>query len=328
MNNRILDFAETPARLSARGGLLRIETPEREPAAIPFEHLAAVVCSHGQVSFTQAVLAELAAANAILVACDAKHLPVAMMLPLVAHHRQTAAFQRQAGAGLPLRKRLWRDIVEAKVRAQARTLVRLHGRDEGLMAVARRVKVGNASAMEALAGRFYWSVLFGELRLRRSDGGDARNGLVDYGYAVVRAATARALCAAGLHPGLALHHHNQDDPYPLANDLMEPFRPLVDEWAVRWCARSPSPWALDRETKQDLLAWLTGRYTNGAESRTLFDWAGRCADQLARRLEGRREPLEIPELEREPSEPEMARRKKDPKRVQSHVALRDVRSAG
>ncbi|MCL4795992.1 MAG: type II CRISPR-associated endonuclease Cas1 [Bryobacteraceae bacterium] len=327
MNNRILDFAEAPARLSAREGRLHIESADRPPINIPFDHLAAIVCSHGQVTFTQAVLSELAAANAILISCDTKHLPVAMMLPLVAHHRQTTSFQRQATAPLPLRKRLWRDIVAAKIRAQAQALLSAQDSDAGLGAIARRVNVTNASTMEALAGRHYWAVLFGEQRLRRSDEEDARNALLDYGYAVVRAIAARALCAAGLHPGLALHHHNQDDPYPLANDLMEPFRPLADLWAVGWCASRPSHWALDRPAKQSLLSWLTGRFTDGAESRSLFDWAGRSADQLARCLEAKRSSLDFPELRCVPPQ-EMARPKKDPQRVPRDVALRDVRSAG
>jgi len=328
MNNRILDFADAPARLSARDGRLHIESPDRPAVDIPFDHLAAIVCSHGQVSFTQAVLAELAAANAILISCDARHLPVAMMLPLVAHHRQTTSFQRQALAPLPLRKRLWRDIVAAKVQAQARTLLDVQKLDAGLGAIARRVRVSNASPMEALAGRFYWAALFGEQRLRRSDDEDTRNAFLDYGYAIVRAIVARAICAAGLHPGLALHHHNQDDPYPLANDLMEPFRPLVDLWTVRWCASQPSPWSLDKTSKQDLLSWLTARYSDGVESRSLFDWAGRSADQLARCLESKRSSLDFPELRCALDSQEMARPKKDPQRVPRHVALRDVRSAG
>lgn len=296
MNNRVLDISASPARLSAQGGLLRIEAPGIESRTVPFTHLAAVICGHPQVTFTQAVLAEMAEANAILIACDAKHLPVAMMLPLTAHHRQTTLFQTQASAGLPLRKRLWRQIVSAKVRAQSAALMQVHGKDGGVGLMAQRVKIGNASQMEALASRYYWQQLFKGTKFKRGDEEDTRNALLNYGYAVVRAITARALCGTGLHPGLALHHHNQYDPYPLANDLMEPFRPLVDEWVARWCASRAGPWPLNKDSKAALLARLTERFTDGSENRAIFDWVERAAEQLARCLEGRKQSLEVPEL--------------------------------
>lgn len=296
MNNRVLDISATPARLSAQGGLLRIEPQGSESRTVPFTHLAAVICAHPQITFTQAVVAGMAEANAILISCDAKHLPVAMMLPLTAHHRQTTLFQYQASAGLPLRKRLWRQIVTAKIRAQSAALMQVHGKDGGVGLMAARVKIGNATHMEALAGRYYWPQLFAGTKFKRGDEEDTRNALLNYGYAVVRAITARALCGAGLHPGLALHHHNQYDPYPLANDVMEPFRPLVDEWVAAWCSSRAGPWPLDRESKVSLLAWLTGRFTDGSESRAIFDWVERAAEQLARCLEGKKQSLEVPEL--------------------------------
>jgi CRISP-associated protein Cas1 len=296
VTNRIIDISETPARLSAQNGLLRIEAAGAEARTIPFSHLAAVVCGHPQVTFTQAVIAELAEAGALLIACDAKRLPVAMILPLRTHHRQTTQFQWQAAAGLPLRKRIWRQIVTAKIVSQSGALARLRGEGGALELMAKRVKTGNATQMESLASRYYWPLLFGDAAYRRGEEEDSRNALLDYGYAVVRAIVARALCGAGLHPALALHHHNQYDPYPLANDMMEPFRPLVDEWVAGWCGSRPGPWPLDRESKSGLLSRLSDRFTGKGEDRTLFDWAERAAEQLARCLDGSREDLEFPEL--------------------------------
>ncbi|MCC7236818.1 MAG: type II CRISPR-associated endonuclease Cas1 [Bryobacterales bacterium] len=326
MTNRVLDFAEHPARLSAREGLLRIEVEGASEVRIPFSHLAALVCSHGQVSFTQSVLAELAAAKATLVVCDRKHLPVAMMLPLVGHGEQTNRFQRQAAAGAALQNRLWGEIVAAKIRAQANALLTVTGEEHGFAAMARRVGVRNATAAEAHASRVYWPRLFGDGTYRRGSEVDARNALLDYGYAVVRAIVARALCGAGLHTGLGVHHHNKYDPYPLANDLMEPLRPRVDEWVAGWCAGRPAAqWRLDRASKGALLDRITGRFSDGAEARTLFDWAGLWSERLARCLEAKRARLEIEEVSFVRDDPAaLARSEEDAQRVQGDVAADDV----
>lgn len=297
MTNRVIDIADQPARLSARGGLLRVEREGEEEKSIPFENIAAVICSNRQTSFTQAAVAELAGAGGIFVVCDAKHLPVGMMIPLVGHGEQTTMFQRQAEAGAALKKRLWRETVASKILAQAGTLMAHAGQSYGLEHMARRVKVSNATSTEALASRVYWPLLFDDKRYRRSEDEDSRNGLLNYGYAVVRAIVARALCGAGLHPGLAIHHHNRYDPYPLANDVMEPFRPVVDGWTVRWCSSRPGPWPLDRETKSGLLAFLMGRFTDGEEQRSLFDWAERTAERLARCIEGKRGEIDYPQIQ-------------------------------
>lgn len=302
MTNRVLDLSESPVRLSVENGLLSVETGAGNRRTFPFSTLAAVVCSHPQITFTQAVLAELAAAKAILVACDRKHMPAAMLLPLAPHSTQTEKFRIQSEAPLPLRKRLWKEIVQAKVRAQAALVAELYGPDAALGRLVRSVSVSNASAIEAQAGRLYWARLFNDANYRRSNEDDPRNGPLNYGYAIVRAACARALCSAGLHPALPLHHHNRYDPFPLANDLMEPFRPLVDRWVVQWSQDNQD--GLTREAKQSLLACLTARFSDGRESRTLFDWAQVLADRLARCLERSLQRLDFPLLEPASHEPQ------------------------
>jgi CRISPR-associated protein Cas1 len=310
MNNRVLDLSETPARLRAENGLLHVELDGSVRRTFPFAQVAAVVCSHPQITLTEAVLAELALAKAILVACDRKRMPVAMLLPLTAHSTQTENFRLQSEAPLPLRKRLWKEIVRAKIRAQAAVIGDLYGEDAALRRLFSAVSVSNAAAIEAQASRLYWSRLFADAGYRRSDEEDPRNALLNYGYAVVRAICARALCSAGLHPALPLHHHNRYDPFPLANDLMEPFRPLVDAWAVRWW-RGHSD-GLTREAKQSVLGRLSGRFSNGEESRTLFDWAQILSDRLARCLDRSLERLEIPLLEPACDETQEGREEPDP----------------
>ena len=311
MTNRVLDLSESPARLRAENSLLCVEIPGAGRRTFPFPTLAAVVCSHPQVTFTEAVLAELAAAKAIFVVCDRKHMPAAMLLPLAPHSTQTEKFRVQAEAPLPLKKRLWKEIVQAKIRAQAALIASLYGRDASLERLARSLSVSSAMAAESQASRLYWQRLFSDASYRRSNEDDPRNGLLNYGYAIVRAACARALCSAGLHPALPLQHHNRYDPFPLANDLMEPFRPLVDRWTVQWARQKKD--GLTREAKQSLLAYLTARFSDGTESRTLFDWTQILADRLARCLERSLERLNIPLLEpscddtperRDPEDPE------------------------
>lgn len=297
MTNRVIDIADRPARLASRGGLLCLEREGEEERTVPFDHIAALICSHRQTTFTQAAVADLASVGGVFVVCNAKHLPVGMMLPLVGHGEQTTMFQKQAEAGAALKKRLWRETVSSKILAQASALLVLAGESYGLDHMARRVRVGNATQMEAVASRVYWPLLFDDKRYRRSENEDSRNALLDYGYAVVRAIVARALCASGLHPGLAIHHHNRYDPYPLANDVMEPFRPLVDRWVAGWCSRKDGPWPLDKEAKGALLAMLMGRFTDGEEARSLFDWVERTAERLARCIEGKRGEIDYPQIE-------------------------------
>lgn len=310
MNNRVLDLSETPARLRAENGLLHVELDGRGRKTFPFAEVAAVVCSHPQITLTEAVVAELAAAKAILIACDRKRMPVAMMLPLTAHGTQTEKFELQSKAPLPLRKRFWKEIVRAKIRAQAAVIIDLFGDGTSLRRLASSVSVSNATAVEAQASRLYWSRLFADAAYRRSNDEDPRNALLNYGYAVIRAICARALCSAGLHPALPLHHHNRYDPFPLANDLMEPFRPLVDAWAVEWWRNYGV--GLTPEAKQAVLARLSGRFSNGEERRTLFDWAQILSDRLARCLERSLDRLDIPPLEPVRDETQKGREEQDP----------------
>jgi CRISPR-associated protein Cas1 len=323
MTNRVIDIAERPARLSARGGLLVAEVEGENVRSIPFADIAALVCSNGQAVFTQSAVSELMAAGGVFVVCDAKHLPVGMMIPLLGHGEQTTMFQRQSEAGAPLKKRLWRETVAAKIRAQSVALAAQSGQSHGLEHMPARVKVGNATAMESMASRAYWPLLFADKRYRRSEDEDSRNALLNYGYAVVRAIVARSLCGAGLHPGLAIHHHNRYDPYPLANDVMEPFRPVVDGWVARWCCLRQGPWPLDRESKAEILALLTGRFTDGEEERTFFDWVERTAERLARCIEGNRNEIGYPQIRRA-AQPGDAGPEETAGRVPCGVAADDV----
>jgi CRISPR-associated protein Cas1 len=296
MTERLIDLSEDPARLHVRHGLLVIEREGHAEFTIPLEELAVLLVSHPRVSMSQAVLSGLTAAGGAFVACDEKHLPVGMLLPIAAHYVQAERFARQAAASLPTRKRLWQQIVRAKIAAQARTLSALNGTDAGLARLVPRVRSGDPANVEAQAARLYWPALFRNPDFHRNAALEDANRLLNYGYAVLRALVARTVCAAGLHPSLGLHHHNRYDAFCLADDLMEPFRPLVDAAVVRWTDRHGDDAPLDRDAKAALIAALMGRFTVDAEARTLFDLLARMAASLAAVFAGERKNMFIPPI--------------------------------
>ena len=296
MTDRIIDIADAPAWLHSRNRLLVIEDEDGNEATVPYADLAALVVSHPRVTYSQSVLAELAAAGAAFVACDASRMPVAMLLPLVGQSVQAERFAQQAAASLPTCKRLWKQIVRAKIRAQARTLTDLRGDDQGLSNLVSRVRSGDPTNIEAQAGRRYWRALFDDNAFRRLRDAPDENRFLNYGYAVLRALVARAICAAGLHPGLGIHHHNRYDPFPLADDLMEPFRPIVDRAVVALCDARGADADLDRDAKAHLIGALTDRLGLGGEQRTLFDILGRLAVSLVRVFGGEARELVLPEI--------------------------------
>ncbi|MGH9432349.1 MAG: type II CRISPR-associated endonuclease Cas1 [Terriglobia bacterium] len=293
MTERILDFSEQPAHLSVRNGLLVVRPQDGEQQTMPLEDIAVLVAAHPQVTFTLAVISGIAGAGGLLIACDEKRQPAALMLPLATHYLQTERYAAQAQLGLPARKRLWQQIVRAKIAAQARVLEEKTGSDRGLAMMAGRVRSGDAGNLEAHAARLYWPALLGE-SFRRLPEGDGVNPLLNYGYAVLRAMVARAICAAGLHPTFGLHHRNRYDTFCLADDLMEPFRPLVDRVAAQLAKEQGDGVTLDREAKRALLEPLLGRFSSQQECRTLFDWVARCAFSLAAVVDGSAAKLEIP----------------------------------
>ena len=246
---------------------------------MPLAELAVVVVSHPQVTYTQAVLACLAESGGAFVACNRHYLPVGLFLPLVAHFAQAERFAAQARRPTPPQTALEADRPREDP-LQARTLQVLYGSDCGLLALVSQVRSGDTSNVEARARR-YWPQLFLDVEFRRNRDNQDQNLLLNYGYAVLRAIIARAICAAGLHPSLGIHHHNRYNAYCLADDLMEPFRPIVDLAVVEYIGEHDEPYGVEAAAKQHLLARLTRRYLVDGAQRTLFDTVTRLAGSLA-----------------------------------------------
>jgi len=291
MIERVIDLSEEGAELSVSLSRLVIRCAESE-VTVPLAEIAALIVTHPAVRYTHAVLTGIAAHGGSVVLCNEKRLPAAMLLPLEANWLQAGRFAQQAAAPLPTKKKLWKQLVRAKVIAQARLLMRVAGDDCGLLELAKRVRSGDSTNIEAQASRRYWPALFGAGFSRDPDGGGV-NSLLNYGYAVLRALVARAICAAGLHPSLGLHHHNRYDPFCLADDLMEPFRPVVDEVVSPLAACGTV--LLDKASKRALIGALTGkRFELEGESRTLFAVLERLAWSLGAVFARERSHLLLP----------------------------------
>ncbi len=233
--DRIVDIATDGRRLSALRGFLLIADADGEVGRVPLDDVAAVVVHAHGVTWSTNLACALAERGAPLVFCAANHAPVAVCLPLEGHHAQNAKLRAQWNAGRPLSKQLWRTLVVAKIRWQAAVL-EAQGHSAGAFdLLARSVRSGDPQNVEAQAARRYWPMLMGADFRRDRDAGGA-NGLLNYGYTVMRALCARSVVAAGLHPSIGVHHANRGDAFALADDLIEPFRTLVDALTVRLLA--------------------------------------------------------------------------------------------
>lgn len=232
-----------PAYVSVRLDQLEIRLPEVEKSdalpegfktsavkRIPIEDIGVVVLDHRQITISQGALSALLDHQAAVITCNERRMPSGLLLPLSGNTTQSERFSRQIEASQPLRKQLWQQTVQAKIRNQAAVLRALAGLDCGNMdAWVKQVKSGDTENLEGRAAVFYWQHLFGHIEgFRRDREGVPPNNLLNYGYAILRAIVARSLVVSGLLPTLGIHHHNRYNAYCLADDIMEPYRPYVD----------------------------------------------------------------------------------------------------
>jgi len=255
-----------------------------------------VIVDDVRATYTQAVFLDLLEAGATVLVTGRDHLPRGMMLPLDAHHVQTERHRAQVEAGAPLKKRTWQALVSSKINQQASVLMCFTGSHGGLGPLARRVRSGDPDNLEAQAAQRYWPRLFGK-EFRRDRDADGVNALLNYGYAIVRAAAARAIVAAGLIPSLGVFHRNRANPFCLADDLLEPYRPLVD-WRVRLMvddAKGEAPNLDDRSTRASLLSIFNETVMVGGRRNPVLVGIESSATSLARALTGGDRALALPE---------------------------------
>jgi CRISPR-associated protein Cas1 len=290
---RTIEISREPAYLSVKLDQLQIRRGDETVGSIPCEDIGVVVVDHPQTTYSHGALASLAASDAALVVCGRDHLPSAVLLPLSDHTQVVWRLHDQLRASLPVRKNIWKQLIQAKIRAQARLVPEGAPARSKLLDLARMVRSGDPTNIEAQAARIYWVNWLPEETFRRDQDGDGLNALLNYGYAIVRAALARALVAAGLVPALGLKHKNRSNAFCLADDLIEPLRPLVDEQArelYRQGYREITP-----EAKAGLLKLLADDVQLGEETGPLMVCLHRYVASLVKCLRGEAKCLVTPQ---------------------------------
>lgn len=227
MQNRIVEITSDGAYISAERGFLSVRLKDEKAGQVPIDDMAALVIRGHGASLSANICARLAEANIPVVICGSNQSPASVVWPVSGHFAQGLRMQAQATANKPMLKRLWMHIIKAKIIAQADVLQSFSKDADDLRSMAGRVKSGDPDNLEAQAARRYWPRLMGD-EFRRDRNADGINAALNYGYTVLRAATARSILAAGLHPSLSVNHQSRGDALRLSDDLMEPFRPWVD----------------------------------------------------------------------------------------------------
>ena len=233
-----------PAYLSLCNGQMVIKLPEvenndslpetfrrRSQITRPIEDIGVVVLDHKRITVTTGLMESLLENTCAIITCDSRSMPQGLMLPLSGNTLQSERFRHQIDASLPLKKQLWQQTIKAKIENQADVLEAcIHSGVKCMKIWAGDVKSGDTGNMEARAAAYYWRNMFPEIEnFTREREGLPPNNLLNYGYAILRAVVARALVISGMLPTLGIHHHNRYNAYCLADDIMEPYRPFVDE---------------------------------------------------------------------------------------------------
>lgn len=300
-----------PAYLSLRNAQLVIRLPEVEKAVgisdefkkaaevtRPIEDIGVVVLDHKQITITSGALEALLENNCAVITCDNSHMPVGLMLPLAGNTTQTERFRHQLDASLPLRKQLWQQTVQCKIRNQRAVLQECSKAETRCMQTwANDVRSGDPDNLEARAAVYYWKSLFGHVPgFIRDREGVQPNSLLNYGYAILRAVVARALVASGLLPTLGIHHHNRYNAYCLADDIMEPYRPYVDRLVYYVTEHYGVDIELSKDIKSELLSIPTIDVVIGGRRSPLMVGVAQTTASLYKCYSGELRKIAYPEI--------------------------------
>jgi CRISPR-associated protein Cas1 len=291
---RIVEVADDRRHLSMSRGFMVVHDTEgerKELGQVPLDDIAAVIGNAHGLTYTNSLLVALAERSAPFVVCGANHNVVCMLLPVDGNFQQAKRFDAQIEATKPTRKRLWADVVRAKLRQQGAALEAAGAPTAPLTALVGKVRSGDPDNIEAQGARRYWSLLFGD-KFRRDQDGGGLNGLLNYGYTVLRACTARSVVAAGLHPTLGLHHSNEGNAMRLVDDLMEPFRPVID--LKVWLLSRNGETEVTPETKRALVRTLYDDMQTTSGATPVMVCTQRLATSLAQTYLGERDNLDLP----------------------------------
>ena len=270
MIKRTLYFGN-PAYLSLQNEQMVIKLPEVENASVPdtfkqeatrtvpIEDIGIVVLDNRRITVTQGLIEALLDNNTALLSCSSSHMPIGLMLPMAGNTTLTERWRVQMDASLPLKKQMWQQTVQQKIRNQAAVLSTKHGSVvKNMLAWAADVKSGDSDNLEGRAAAYYWKCAFPTIEnFTRGQDGDYPNALLNYGYAILRAVIARSLVGSGLMVQMGIHHRNKYNAYCLADDIMEPYRPYVDSIVMDIVAQDEPTETLSKEQKVALLSLPT-----------------------------------------------------------------------
>lgn len=296
MIKRIVEVSRAGTHLSITLGQLVVRQNKEEVGRIPCEDIGVLLVWHTGVSYTHAVFTELMKYGAAIILCDGHFLPAGMMLPLDSNTVQTERFRIQINAKEPVKKQLWRQLVRAKIAHQAQVVKEDEQTCRFLRGLRDKVRSGDPDNIEAQASKRFWAAYLPEFQ-RQAEGGMPPNNLLNYGYMVIRAAVARALCSAGLLPTLGIHHRNKYNAFCLADDVLEPFRGFVEKKVRALVREAGHPGELGELTpqlKEKLLEVLYEPVEIAGFTGPLMVGLHRTAASLHRCFAGQQKDLELP----------------------------------
>lgn len=300
-----------PVYLSLRNAQLLLRLPEVETndelplqlkkeaeRTIPIEDIGVVILDHQRITVTSGVLEALLENNCAIITCNQKSMPVGLFLPLYGNTTQNERFRHQIAASLPLRKQLWQQTIKQKILNQEYVLKANTSHPTNTLRVwANSVRSGDPENIEARAAAFYWKNIFPELpTFVRDRDGIPPNNLLNYGYAILRAVIARALVGSGLLPTLGIHHHNRYNAYCLADDIMEPYRPYVDQLVIDIIRQTDDYSILTKEMKMQLLGIPMIDVRIGGKRSPLMIAAQQTTASLYRCFSGEARLISYPEM--------------------------------
>ena len=292
---RIVDVCENGRFIAKNRGFITIKQGDEFYGEVPLDDIGVLMISAFGATCTKEALVSLAERGAVTVLCNSKGMPSALVLPVNANYESALRIRVQSQASQPLKKRLWQAIVTAKLNHQSEVL-RFFDQQKKANQVgvyARQVQSGDPQNREASGARVYWKALFGN-EFSRNPEGDWPNSILNYGYALLRACAARAICATGLNPIFGIHHENSTNPFPLADDIMEPYRPLVDFYAKQ--VMSADIKEMSPTAKQMISAFLWADLYFEGETTPLYMAMERLAFSLVNSFKTKKPQLNIAEL--------------------------------
>ena len=274
---------------------LNIEFKKKAERTIPIEDIGIVIFDNKQITVTHGLLEMLLENNCAVITCDSRHMPVGLLLPLDGNTIQSERFKTQIEASVPLRKQLWQQTIQQKIANQADALSKNSGYENRCMQKwSNDVRSGDPDNLEARAAAFYWKHFFPVDEFVRDRDGDYPNNLLNYGYAILRAVVARGLVGSGLLPTLGIHHHNRYNAYCLADDIMEPYRPFVDDLVYQIVKEHGDVVELTKEIKAKLLSIPVLDVTIGGKRSPLMIAVSQTTASLAKCYNGEMRKITYP----------------------------------